>query len=180
VSARTAQRVARSGTSTRTAQAGRAGGKSGRRPQRGASGAVVGRTKRGAPPARPRAPELRTLVFVYGTLLVGETNHRLLTGAQLICEASTAPRFQLHDLGAYPGMVRRGKHAVAGEVYEVGEAMLASLDRLEDHPRFYRRTSIVLDGGRRVQTYLLRRDQVEGYPIIASGSWRARGSKGTP
>jgi gamma-glutamylcyclotransferase (GGCT)/AIG2-like uncharacterized protein YtfP len=129
---------------------------------------------------RTRKPELRTLVFVYGTLLVGERNHRLLTGAQLLCDAATPPRFQLHDLGAYPGMVRRGKHAVAGELYEIGEAMLAALDRLEDHPRFYRRTTIVLDGGRRVQTYLLRRDQVQGYPIITSGSWRARGSKGTP
>jgi gamma-glutamylaminecyclotransferase len=138
------------------------------------------RTRRGARSARPRAPEPPALVFVYGTLLVGERNHRLLTGAQLICDAATPPRFQLHDLGAFPGMVRGGKHAVAGEVYEVGEAMLAALDRLEDHPRFYRRTRIVLDGGRRVQTYLLTREQVEGYPVIASGSWRARPSKETP
>lgn len=119
-------------------------------------------------------------MFVYGTLLVGERNHRLLTGAQLLCEAKTPPRFQLHDLGAYPGLVLRGKHAVAGEVYEVGEAMLAALDRLEGHPRFYRRTSLVLDGGRRVQTYLLTREQVEGYPVITSGSWRSRHPKATP
>jgi gamma-glutamylcyclotransferase (GGCT)/AIG2-like uncharacterized protein YtfP len=117
---------------------------------------------------------------VYGTLLGGEPNHRLLAEAERICEATTAPRFQLHDLGAYPGLVRGGTQAVAGEVYAVGEATLAALDRLEGHPRFYRRTSIVLDDRRRVQSYLLTREQVDGCPVIASGSWRARGSKATP
>jgi gamma-glutamylaminecyclotransferase len=130
--------------------------------------------------ARAPGPERRTLIFVYGTLLVGEPNHRLLTGAQLICDARTPPRFTLHDLGPYPAMVRGGKHAVPGELYEVGEAMLAELDRLERHPRWYRRTRMILDDGRPVQTYLMTREQVARYPVIASGSWRARGSKGTP
>jgi gamma-glutamylaminecyclotransferase len=142
-----------------------------RRAQRGAR-----RTKsaRGTRPVRKRVPELRKLVFVYGTLLVGERNHRLLKGAQLICDAKTAPRFHLHDLGPYPGLVRGGKHAVAGELYEVDQGTLADLDRLEDHPRYYRRTRIVLSDGTRAETYLLTLAQVAGRPIIASGSWRTR------
>ena len=81
-----------------------------------------------APKGQRGAP---TCVFVYGTLLAGEPNHRLLTGARLVAEARTKPAFELRDLGAFPGLVRGGQHAVAGEVYEVDVATLAALDRLE-------------------------------------------------
>ena len=67
-----------------------------------------------------------------------------------------------------------GAYAVAGEVYEVDEATLAALDRLEGHPRFYRRTRIALEDGAAVETYLLPPEQVEGRPVIASGNWRSR------
>ena len=70
--------------------------------------------------------------------------------------------------------MRGGEHAVAGEVYEVDEATLAALDRLEGHPRFYRRTRIALEDGAAVETYLLAPEQVEGRPVIDSGNWRAR------
>jgi gamma-glutamylcyclotransferase (GGCT)/AIG2-like uncharacterized protein YtfP len=70
--------------------------------------------------------------------------------------------------------VSGGAHAVAGEVYEVDEATLAALDRLEGHPRFYRRTRIALDDTSLVQTYLLPPEQVEGHPVVASGNWRSR------
>ena len=72
-----------------------------------------------------------TRVFVYGTLLAGEPNHRLLARARLVTEARTKPAFELRDLGSSPRLVRGGAHAVAGEVYEVDEATLAALDRLE-------------------------------------------------
>jgi gamma-glutamylaminecyclotransferase len=123
-----------------------------------------------APRSQRRAP---TRVFVYGTLLAGEPNHRLLTGARLVAEARTKPAFELRDLGPFPGLVSGGAHAVAGEVYEVDEATLAALDRLEGHPRFYRRTRIALEDGAAVETYLLAPEQVEGRPVIASGNWRS-------
>ena len=59
-------------------------------------------------------------------------------------------------------------------MYEVDEATLAALDRLEGHPRFYRRTRIALEDGAAVETYLLPPEQVEGRPVIASGNWRSR------
>lgn len=127
--------------------------------------------------ARRREPELRTLVFVYGTLLVGQPNHRYLKEAQLLREARTLPTYRLYNLGTFPGLVDGGEYAVVGEVYEVDEPTLAALDRLEGHPRFYRRTSIVLEDGTHVETYLLTPEHVEGRPIIASGSWRARYSE---
>jgi len=60
-----------------------------------------------------------TWVFVYGTLLRGECNHHLLSEGRFIGESRTMPCFSLHDMGAFPGMVRGGEHAVEGEVYEV-------------------------------------------------------------
>ncbi len=115
-----------------------------------------------------------TVVFVYGTLLAGETNHHYLARARLVGEARTPAIFELYDLGPYPGLVERGEHAVVGELYEVDEATLAALDRLEDHPQFYRRVNVVLDNGTTAETYVLRLDQVLGHPVIPSGSWRAR------
>jgi gamma-glutamylaminecyclotransferase len=126
--------------------------------------------------ARFQAGELEahTLVFVYGTLLFGESNHGHLVGARLIGEAKTQPAFQLHDLGPYPGLVAGGEHAIIGELYAVDEATLAALDRLEGTPDFYQRVRIVLADGTSAETYLLTSEQVAGHPVIASGSWRAR------
>ncbi|MBZ4329704.1 gamma-glutamylcyclotransferase [Myxococcus sp. MISCRS1] len=113
-----------------------------------------------------------TRVFVYGTLLSGEPNHRLLRGARLIGPARTRPRFTLHDYGPFPALASGGKHAIEGEVYEVDALMLAALDRLEGHPRFYERTPIALDGAGRVEAYLFPKGRLAGRPIIESGCWR--------
>ena len=130
--------------------------------------------------ARGREPDARTRVFVYGTLLAGERNHRYLKTARFVAEASTTPEFRLHDLGSFPGLVRGGEQVVSGEVYEVDEPTLAALDRLEGHPDFYQRTSIVLADGILAVTYLLTPDQVEGRRVITSGSWRTRHKDHTP
>jgi gamma-glutamylaminecyclotransferase len=123
--------------------------------------------------SRPE-PEAYTLVFVYGTLLAGEPNHPYLTGARLVAAGRTQPAFWLHDLGAFPGLVGGGEHAVSGEVYEVDAPTLAALDHLEEHPAYYRRTRIALEDGTIVETYLLPPEHASGCPVIASGSWRAR------
>lgn len=114
----------------------------------------------------------KTRVFVYGTLLSGEPNHRLLTAASLVGEARTEPAFELVSLGAFPAMVAGGRTAVAGEVYEVDAGTLTDLDRLEGHPRFYQRRRIRLEDGGEVLAYVLTADQAMGRPAIASGNWR--------
>lgn len=115
----------------------------------------------------------RTRVFVYGSLLSGEPNHRALARAVLVGTATTAPSFELYDLGAFPGLVSGGHQAIEGEVYLVDATGVARLDRLEGHPTFYRRTEITLADGTSAETYLLRRAQVVGRPAVATGSWRA-------
>jgi len=113
-------------------------------------------------------------VFVYGTLLSGEPNHRVLGGAKLAGVVHTKPEFELRDLGPFPALVMGGACRVAGEVYEVDGPALAALDRLESHPRFYHRSCIVLDDGTEAETYLLTPEQVQGRAVIASGDWRIR------
>lgn len=115
-------------------------------------------------------------VFVYGSLRKGESNHRLLAvpGARLImAKARTEPGYELRELGAFPGMVRGGAGEVIGEVYEVDEATLAALDRLEGHPGFYTRSPVALEDGTAVEAYLLSPEQVSGRRLILSGDWRA-------
>lgn len=124
-------------------------------------------------PARPE-PASATLVFTYGTLLSGERNHRLLRTARFAGAAATLPRYELRDLGAFPALVRGGTRAIAGELYDVDAPTLFALDQLEGHPTFYRRARIRLASGTIADTYLLRRDQVDGRPIIESNNWRTR------
>lgn len=114
----------------------------------------------------------RTLVFVYGTLLSGESNHRYLAGAERIGEARTAAAFHLMDLGGFPALVAGGSTSVRGELYACDEDTLRRIDELEDHPDFFRRSPIALADGSRVQSYLLPAAEAEHYPRIASGDWR--------
>ena len=111
-------------------------------------------------------------VFTYGTLMTGQPNHRLLVGARRIGTARTEPRYDLLDLGAFPGMAMGGATAVMGEVYEVDRPTLAALDRLEGHPRFYIRRRIRLESGEEVAAYIFPR-RPQDCPAIPSGDWRA-------
>jgi gamma-glutamylaminecyclotransferase len=115
-----------------------------------------------------------TTVFVYGTLMLGERNHKLLAGSASLGKAFTEEGFTLHDLGDCPGMARGGLSRVSGEVYEVTPETLSVLDELEGHPDWYERTSIRLDDGRHVEAYLMTADQMQGAELISSGDWRKR------
>ena len=70
------------------------------------------------------------LVFVYGTLKCGHYNHSVLGDSQFMGEYKTAERWGLVNLGAFPGLVA-GPLSVKGEVYDVDEATLKRIDRLE-------------------------------------------------
>lgn len=111
-------------------------------------------------------------VFVYGTLLAGEPNHRLLSAARLVADARTEPLYELVSLGPFPAMVPSGATAIVGEVYEVDQRTLLSLDRLEGHPYFYLRCTVRLEGGEEAQTYVMDQEQARGRPRITSGDWR--------
>ena len=125
-----------------------------------------------------RRPEPRaTRVFVYGTLLKNEPNHRVLRAARFIARARTAARFTLLDMGSFPGMLDVGDSAIEGEVYDVTEPILRALDRLESHPHFFRRQWITLGDRSHAQAYLLRPEHRRDFSVIPSGNWRRRNER---
>jgi gamma-glutamylaminecyclotransferase len=115
----------------------------------------------------------RHFCFVYGSLMRGMGNHRVIARARFVRTAHTAASFTLRDLGAFPGMVGGGTTRIHGELYEVDDETLASLDRLEGHPRFYRRQGIVLSDGTPVSAYLLPAERYNDYAVVVGGDWRA-------
>jgi gamma-glutamylcyclotransferase (GGCT)/AIG2-like uncharacterized protein YtfP len=81
-------------------------------------------------------------VFVYGTLMEGYGNHRVVQEyvADIVSATTTG---ELYQLTGYPGMLE-GNDTVHGELITLkpdteGEA-ISAMDRLEGHPNFYKRT----------------------------------------
>jgi gamma-glutamylcyclotransferase (GGCT)/AIG2-like uncharacterized protein YtfP len=70
------------------------------------------------------------LVFVYGTLRRGASNHFRMNGAEFV--RSGILRGRMYRFGWYPGLVvdPRGDDLI-GEVYAVGPELLAALDLFE-------------------------------------------------
>lgn len=111
------------------------------------------------------------LLFVYGTLKRGESNHAQLEGARFVKRASTAPEYELVDLGGFPALLEDGSTAVSGELYDVDDDHLAALDAFEDVPTLYERRPIRV-AGMSVETYVMRREHAEDAPRIGGGDWR--------
>jgi protein phosphatase len=93
------------------------------------------------------APKATTLLFVYGTLKRGGSNHRYMERQSFVGAARTPKGYTLYDLGGYPGMIAdtADEEGVTGEVWSVDDACLASLDVLEGTAEgLYRRSTITL------------------------------------
>lgn len=72
----------------------------------------------------------KELVFVYGTLRVGASNHHRMKEAEWIRRGLVMGR--LHEVSWYPGFVPDEEGVeVVGDVYRVGPSLLAKLDRFE-------------------------------------------------
>lgn len=87
------------------------------------------------------------LIFVYGTLKRGCSNHHYLAGQKFLGEARTVPGFRLYGLTGYPGMVAKSddRDGVTGEVWSVDAPALRHLDGLEGIDEgLYRRAVIPL------------------------------------
>lgn len=78
----------------------------------------------------------RSVLFVYGTLKHGGSNHGWLEGQTFLGPARTAPGFTLYSLGDYPGLVADAsdREGVTGELWLVDAACLARLDAFEGVP----------------------------------------------
>ncbi|MBR4120297.1 MAG: gamma-glutamylcyclotransferase [Spirochaetales bacterium] len=77
-------------------------------------------------------------IFVYGTLMRGEYNHRLIESQELEGEGFIRG-FNLYNLGHYPGIrpSKHPEHVVYGEVYLVDDRTLERVNQLEGEGSLY-------------------------------------------
>jgi gamma-glutamylcyclotransferase (GGCT)/AIG2-like uncharacterized protein YtfP len=120
------------------------------------------------------------LVFVYGTLRRGGSNHFRMAGAHAIADGSITGR--LYRIDWYPGIVLDpAGDEIRGEVYQVGPEQLAALDAFEGV------SAGEIEGCeyRRVQTTVVKKDSqiltawvwewlgaVKESQRISDGDWR--------
>jgi gamma-glutamylcyclotransferase (GGCT)/AIG2-like uncharacterized protein YtfP len=126
-------------------------------------------------------------VFVYGTLMQGESRSGLILAARPLRIVPARTPGRLVDLGDYPGLIpaRRGGQWVFGEFAEfpAGESLLAQLDFVEEYSpgeearSLYVRRSVpvVLDDETEswAWAYVYNRPY-DPRSIIRSGDWRHR------
>ncbi|CAN5922901.1 hypothetical protein BH11MYX4_BH11MYX4_44740 [soil metagenome] len=131
----------------------------------------------------------RVRVFVYGTLMRGHANHRVLVelDASRLGEARTAAPRTLVDLGPYPALLPADPArdagagagavsvSVSGELFEVDEAALEILDVFEGCPDLYVRERIALEGAGEAWTYVLARPIPRHAVVLAQGRYRGGG-----
>jgi gamma-glutamylcyclotransferase (GGCT)/AIG2-like uncharacterized protein YtfP len=94
----------------------------------------------------------RSVLFVYGTLRKGSSNHERLEGARFAGACSTASEYDITHSAGYPALVP-GSRAVAGELYDVDETLLSRLDAFEGDD--YRRATVRLADGELAIAYVL-------------------------
>ncbi|MFD0697341.1 gamma-glutamylcyclotransferase [Paenibacillus sp. GCM10027628] len=121
-------------------------------------------------------------VFVYGTLLVGESNHQVAAPFVLSVQPGLV-RGRLYNVGSYPALVliedgqKDAKdHFVVGEWLEVTDEGLKAMDILEDYygpgaTNEYERVWVRdVNGSREGWVYIW--EDTTGLKEIESGSWK--------
>ena len=119
------------------------------------------------------------LVAVYGSLREGLHNHRVLKNADAKKQGSfiSEPKFTLIDLGQYPGLYEGGVTSIIFEVYEVDDAGLISVNRLEGYTpgsnsnNFYDRITIDTPYGK-AYTYIYQPKPDEP-KVVIEGDWKS-------
>ena len=113
-------------------------------------------------------------MFVYGSLLPGEADHGLLSGARHLGPAATPAVYHLVELNTYPALVPGGRLEVRGELYAIDATMLRHIDVKKEHPVLFRRATITLADGSSAEAYLMEDKQVRGRRRLKVGDWRER------
>lgn len=81
-------------------------------------------------------------MFVYGTLMSGFHNNRLMldSDAQFVGEAETKKKFSMSSSGGIPFVSKKPEmYNIKGEIWVVPQHNVEDIDRLEGHPNWYKR-----------------------------------------
>ena len=119
-------------------------------------------------------PALDRRLFVYGTLLTGESDHGLLETGQRLGAYRTEPDFHLVDLGACAALVPGGSTSVLGEIYLVDLATLLKVDVARQVPILFDRVTVGVSDGSKAEAYVMTPDQVRGRRRLHHGDWSKR------
>ena len=107
----------------------------------------------------------------------GGVRHRVLADQPFAGEARTLPHYALFDLGAYPGLVHRGKdgRSIQGELYEIDSGLIARLDRIEGAPSLFRLEPVRIENyPGDVYAYFYQQDTT-GFALCAQDRWLNKG-----
>lgn len=116
------------------------------------------------------------IIFVYGTLRTGASNHHRLEGGRFL--GGGIVRGRMFRIAWYPGVVLDPDAGeVVGEIHAVDPAMLVALDEYEGSE--YQRTRVRVDRGAdhpALDAWIWEyRMPVEGLAWITSGNWLEAG-----
>ena len=116
------------------------------------------------------------LVFVYGTLRGGNARSMSIRFPNSKFIAAAKVSGSLYDLGAYPGLLLNESNSlVIGEVYEVDDELLNTLDEFEASSNYWRKqVEISLGAHSRTCWIYVPEDNSEFnsfQTVITSGDW---------
>src|SRR5262245_66393947 len=89
-----------------------------------------------------------TVLFLYGSLKRGHSNHRLIADQQYLGDAVTEPRYRIIELGQYGGLICDDANglAVKGKLWAVSACCLAELDDFETGEGLWARFPVAVAG----------------------------------
>ena len=96
-----------------------------------------------------------TVLFFYGSLKRGYSNHHRVAGQRYLGEAATVPGYRIIEIGRYGGMIRDEACGliVNGEIWAVDAICLAALDDFETGEGLWARMAVEIIGHTGVQSY---------------------------
>jgi gamma-glutamylcyclotransferase (GGCT)/AIG2-like uncharacterized protein YtfP len=97
----------------------------------------------------------KTILFFYGSLKRGYSNHHRVAGQEFLRETVTEPSYRIIQLGEYGGLIRDDLNgfAVKGELWAVDEKCLAELDEFETGEGLWARFSVAVQGDEAAESY---------------------------
>ncbi|GAA0453427.1 gamma-glutamylcyclotransferase [Alkalibacillus silvisoli] len=118
-------------------------------------------------------------VFVYGTLLFGERNHRLIEEANCSAKVAWVKGHLVDTTNGYPALVLGSDQQVYGELYRISDELMIEIDKLEgyvpDGESHYERKVVEVEtdlGRLKAYTYYYEAWKAEGLREVAFGNWR--------
>lgn len=118
-------------------------------------------------------------VFVYGTLMQGLRNHRMMDCAKYLGQGKTLlPGYTIVQFPSQsspgnvtPGLKKHGNDCILGEVYLASDECLAVLDEFEGVGVEYERARVMLEDGSSAWAYFLLAEKMpcaKGTPSFVS------------